>query len=269
LPLLAHLSARDLYAIAVGLVVLHCAAGLMLFGGAVADFLAGRTQGYAYLSAERNFGQDEAALRHTFEIGKEAFAERVVRRFEAIPAQLTVVAASVPLNLAAMALGIALWKGGFFSGRWRTFQLQRLAALCAGIAIPVLLALVWWVSSNGFPGALVAAAALMLSAPFDTLLAFAYAALAMAFFARGGCITERLAAAGRLSLTNYLMTSVILSAIFASWGLGWFGEVSRVQAFALSFVPIAAMLILSPIWAASQGQGPFERVWRSTARLLS
>ena len=71
------------------------------------------------------------------------------------------------------------------------------------------------------------------------------------------------------SLTNYLMTSVILASIFAPWGLGLFGEVTRTQAFALSFVPIAAMLVWSPPWTARLGQGPFERLWRAGARALS
>ncbi|WP_156454515.1 DUF418 domain-containing protein, partial [Erythrobacter sp. CCH5-A1] len=84
-----------------------------------------------------------------------------------------------------------------------------------------------------------------------------------------GAVTARLAAAGRLSLTNYLMTSVILSAIFASWGLGLFGEVTRWQAFALGLVPVAAMLLWSPLWLAKVGQGPFERLWRWLSRGLS
>ncbi len=269
LPFLAHLSARDLYAIAIGLVVLHCGAGLMLFGGGVADYYAGRFAGDAYLSAERDFGSDEAALRYMVNIGNEGFADRVARRIPNIPDQLTFVAASIPLNLAAITLGMALWKDRMLAGEWRTFMLQRLAAVCALIAILALLGLVWWVSSNGFPGALVGAAALLFSAPFDMLLALSYAALAMAFFAPGRPATRLLAAVGRLALTNYLMTSVMLAAIFASWGFGLFGEVSRSVAFAFSFVPIIAVLIWSPLWLRAFGQGPAERLWRGGARLLS
>ena len=62
---------------------------------------------------------------------------------------------------------------------------------------------------------------------------------------------------------------MILAAIFASWGLGLFGEVTRWQAFALGLVPMAAMLAWSPIWLARFGQGPFERLWRAGAGALS
>ena len=65
------------------------------------------------------------------------------------------------------------------------------------------------------------------------------------------------------------MTSAILAVIFAPWGLGLFGEVTRWQAFALGLVPIAAMLAWSPLWVAKLGQGPFERLWRAGAKLLS
>jgi uncharacterized protein len=65
------------------------------------------------------------------------------------------------------------------------------------------------------------------------------------------------------------MTSVILSAIFASWGLGLFGNVTRWQAVALTLVPVAAMLAWSPAWLERFGQGPFERLWRAGARALA
>ncbi|MEL6487337.1 MAG: DUF418 domain-containing protein, partial [Pseudomonadota bacterium] len=59
------------------------------------------------------------------------------------------------------------------------------------------------------------------------------------------------------------------AALFASWGLGWFGAVSRLEAFALSFLPIAAMLLWSPLWLSRFGQGPLERFWRGAARLFA
>ncbi len=268
LPWLAPLSSRALYAVAIGLVALHVGAGLVALGAAVVDFYTGRTMSDAALFAERNFGSDPGALERMVERGGEGLGERIARRAGSIPAQLVVVAGSLPLNLAAMALGMGLWKDRMLAGEWRTFRLQRIAAISALLALPALLALAWWVASNGFPAALAAMAALVLSAPFDTALGLAYTALAMAFFAPGGAVTRLLAAVGRLSLTNYLMTSLIFAAIFASWGLGLFAQVSRWQAFALSFVPGIAMLLWSPAWLPRFGQGPVERLWRATSHRL-
>jgi uncharacterized protein len=269
LPLIAHLGHRALFAVAVGLVAVHIGGGMVAFGSAVVDFQTGRAGSDAALFAERNFGLDPAAVQYTIDLGREGLGERIARRVGKIPAQLLTISGSLPLNLAAMVLGMGLWKDRMLAGEWRTFRLQRLAAISAICAIPPLLVLALWVADNGFPGALAGAAALVISAPFDTLLGLAYAALAMAFFSSGGAITERLATVGRLSLTNYLMTSVILAAIFAGWGLGLFGEVSRTQALVLSFVPILAMLGWSPPWIARFGQGPFERFWRTAAKILS
>ena len=269
LPLLSALSARALIAICVGLVAVHVGGGMVTLGSGVLDFYSGRTASDASLFANRNFGTDPAAVQYMLDQGKEEWGERIARRVDGFPSQMVAVGSGIPLNLAAMALGMGLWKNRMLAGEWRLFVLQRIAAICAIAAIPALFGLAWWVSNNGFPPSFVGSAGLILSAPFDTLLGVTYAAVAMALFAKGGGVSERLAAVGRLSLTNYLMTSIILAGIFASWGAGLFGEVSRTQALGFSFVPIAAMLVWSPIWQSLAGRGPFERFWRATSRLLS
>lgn len=269
LPLLAGLSARALVTVSLGLLGVHLFLGMALLGPSVAAWAQDRQGSDLLLWAERQFGRDPAVIAALLEQGREAFGERVLRRSLGIPAQMTALVAALPLNLSAIALGMGLWRGGMLKGEWRTFRLQRVAGLGALVALPGLLVLAGWLVSTAFPAALVGPVTLLLSAPFDMALAVSYAGLAMAFLGGPGAVTTRLASVGRLSLTNYLMTSVILSAIFASWGLGLFGEVSRWQAFALGLVPVAAMLLWSPLWAARIGQGPFERLWRTGARLLS
>ena len=269
LALLNSLSARALIAVCVGLVAVHVGGGMITLGSGILDFYSGRTASDAALFANRNFGNDPAAAQYMLDQGKEEWGERIERRIDGLASQMVAIGRGIPLNLAGMALGMGLWKNRMLAGEWRVFVLQRIAAICGLAAIPALFGLAWWVSSNGFPPSLVGAAGLILSAPFDTLLSVAYAAVAMVLFTKGRRISERLAAVGRLSLTNYLMTSIILAGIFASWGAGLFGGVSRAQALVLSFVPITAMLVWSPIWQRLAGQGPFERIWRTTSRFLS
>ena len=269
MPLLAGLTARALVAVALGLLLVHVALGLVALGPPLVAFYAGHGGADALLWAERQFGHDSPTILVLLEQGREGLGERVMRRSLAIPSQLATVAASLPLNLSAIALGMGLWRGGMLKGEWRTFHLQRLAGLAALVAMPGLLGLAAWLVTSGFPAPLVGPVALVISAPFDVALALSYAAVAMAFLNKNSGLVNRLAMAGRLSLTNYLMTSVILSAIFASWGLGLFGEVTRWQALALGLVPVAAMLAWSPPWVERLGQGPFERLWRTGARLLS
>lgn len=268
MPLLTGLSARALVSVGLGLLMVHLALGLTAFGSAMVEFYVNHSGTDALLFVERQFGHDPATIAKLLEQGHEDLAERITRRSLGIPAQITTLIAALPLNLSAIALGMGLWRGGMLQGEWRTFHLQRLAAGAGLVALPVLLGLAGWLVAEGFPAALVGPMALVISAPFDTLLGVGYAALAMAFLAQDGALTRTLATVGRLSLSNYLMTSVILAAIFAPWGLGLFGSVTRSQAFTLSFVPIAAMLVWSPLWVAKRGQGPFERLWRAGARLL-
>ena len=269
LPLLAGLSARALVTVAAGLLAAHVALGMIALGAPLLAHYTGPAGSDMLLWAERQFGRDPAVIAALLEQGREGLGERVVRRLAGVPGQMTALIASLPLNLAAIALGMGLWRGGMLKGEWRTFRLQRVAGLSALVALPGLLGLALWLERAGFAAALVGPVALVLSAPFDMLLALSYAALAMAFLNRDDGLAGRLAAAGRLSLTNCLMTSVILASVFASWGLGLFGEVTRWQAFALGLVPVAVMLAWSPPWVARVGQGPVERLWRASARALS
>lgn len=268
-PLLAGLSARALLTVAIGLLVVHVALGMVALGPALVDHLRHRIGSDALIFAERQFGRDPMVITMLLEQGREGLAERAVRRAGAIPAQMGVLIAALPLNLAAIALGMGLWKGGMLRGGWRLFWLRRLAGGCALVALPALLGLAAWLEVAGFPAALVGPVALVLSAPFDVALAVSYAALAMAFIKAERGLARRLAMAGRLSLSNYLLTSLILAALFAPWGLGLFGAVTRWQALALGAVPVAVMLAWSPWWAERFGQGPFERLWRAAARRLS
>lgn len=269
LPFFTLLSANALIASAVGLVALHVGAGFAMTGGGLWDWQAGRLGTDAVLFAEMNFGADPAAVQAMLDQGRESFGERLARRLGGLGSQLWAIAGSVPLNLAGIVLGMALWRNGLLKGEWRLFRLQRLAALCALAAIPTLLGLAWWVAGSGFPGVLAGAAALVISAPFDTLLGVAYAALAMALFAPDGSLTRRLAAVGRMSLSNYILTSVVLSALYASWGLGLFGTVTRSEALASTLIPAGLILLWSPLWLAHFRQGPLEWLWRRSAGLLA
>ncbi|WP_324072685.1 MAG: DUF418 domain-containing protein [Erythrobacter sp.] len=269
LPLLAGLSARALIAVSFGLVIAQFAMGMSALGAAFIVFHVKHSGTEALLLAERQFGHDPATIALLLEQGRAGLAERIIRQLGAVPSQFGALIAALPLDLAGFALGMGLHRAGMFKGEWRTFHLQRLAGLAALLALPALFALAGWLVSTGFPAALVGPVALVFSAPFDLLLAVSYAALAMAFVSRGTRVTRTLAAVGRLSLTNTVMTNMILGCIFAPWGLGLFGEVTRAGAFALAFVPIIAVLVFSPLWVAKLGQGPLERLWRKAAKALS
>jgi uncharacterized protein len=78
-----------------------------------------------------------------------------------------------------------------------------------------------------------------------------------------GRLTRRLAAVGRMALTNYLLHSVILTTIFYGYGMGLYGSVPRLGQMAFVAGMIGLQLAISPWWLARFRFGPVEWVWRS------
>ncbi|MEM7667185.1 MAG: DUF418 domain-containing protein [Pseudomonadota bacterium] len=220
---------------------------------------------------EMNYGTNAFGLEVTYARGEETLGERIDRRIARLPRTITVILANIPLNLASMLVGVAAWKSGLFEGKWSMTRLLLVGSMCVTTSVFALGYYASEASGSGFSGKVIAQNSLLLSAPFDLLLSFGYAVLMMALLsvARGRMPVRVLADTGRLWVTNYLMTSVILAAIFASWGLGLFGTVSRSEALLFSFVPIVMVLVWSPIWVRYIGRGPFERLWRGGSRLIA
>jgi len=75
-------------------------------------------------------------------------------------------------------------------------------------------------------------------------------------------LVNRLAAVGRMALTNYL-TQSICALIFYGLGLGLFGRVERIYHFSIVAAIWALQLWWSPIYLKRNKFGPFEWLWRS------
>lgn len=73
----------------------------------------------------------------------------------------------------------------------------------------------------------------------------------------------RCAATGRMALSNYLLQSLVMTSIFYGYGLGLYGQVSRVGQMAMAAALIGLQLWLSPWWMARFRFGPVEWAWRS------
>nr|WP_042201852.1 DUF418 domain-containing protein [Paenibacillus camerounensis] len=69
-------------------------------------------------------------------------------------------------------------------------------------------------------------------------------------------------AVGRLSLTNYLMQSVICTTIFYGYGLGLFGRAGILGGIGIVLVVYAAQLLLSPYYLEYFRIGPVEQLLR-------
>jgi uncharacterized protein len=96
----------------------------------------------------------------------------------------------------------------------------------------------------------------------DASLALGAPALAI-FYASSIALLGRLswlAPVGRMALTNYLLQSVICTAIF--YGLGYYGNVGAAIGLALTVGIFIVQLILSHLWMRRFPFGPVEWLWR-------
>jgi uncharacterized protein len=80
-------------------------------------------------------------------------------------------------------------------------------------------------------------------------------------------LINRLAAVGRMALTNYIMQTVICIFVFDGFGLGFYGELQRYQLYYVVFAICLIQMIYSPIWLRYFQMGPLEWLWRSLVYL--
>lgn len=67
---------------------------------------------------------------------------------------------------------------------------------------------------------------------------------------------------GKMSLTNYLMQSVVGGFIFYGWGIGAYAYLGHTFSFLTGIVLVVLQLFFCRWWLASHKQGPFEYMWK-------
>src|SRR5205085_1219240 len=148
---------------------------------------------------------------------------------------------------------------------WRAARLRRIAGAGLGVGGLATVAVLAWVMPRGFPPqAMIAAIDGWLMLP-HLAMALGYAALlvlaAPRLLATG--IGRRLQAAGRMAFSNYLGTTLVMTALFYGWGLGLIGRVGHGAQIPFVVLGWALMLAWSAPWLKRFRQGPLEWLWRS------
>lgn len=172
-------------------------------------------------------------------------------------------AETVGLMLIGMGLyRLKWWQGGFSVAHYR-----RVAVILIPVGWALGAVLAWLFHASGFsaPAFFFTDAARVLVAP---AVAIGYAAAIVAVVKSGALpgAVSRLAACGRMALTNYLMASILANLIFTGIGLNLFGELSRPEVMGVVLLIWAAQLLWSRPWLEHFRYGPFEWLWRSLAR---
>jgi len=164
-------------------------------------------------------------------------------------------------------IGAGLFKTGFFTLGWTTRAYASVIAFGYLVAAPVTAWIAWTIAASGFDAMVTHELSVWTAAP-RIFVALAHAAALMQLIRAGALrwLTERLAAAGRMALSNYVGTSVITMLVFAGFGLGLFGELQRYQLYFVVAGVWALILLWSKPWLARFQYGPLEWVWRSLVR---
>lgn len=169
-------------------------------------------------------------------------------------------------TLAYMLFGMAAYRSGMLTGAWEARRYRRWLLVCWGIALPAYVALAAYLVRDHFSLLAVTLAVMALATPIRPPMIAGWICLILLLARRGGALTGRFAAAGRMAFTNYLATSLICSTFFYGYGLGWFGYLSRWQLYLVVLGVWALILLWSKPWLARFRYGPFEWLWRSLAR---
>lgn len=212
---------------------------------------------------EQVFGQPPAAL-----LAREIAAYRgtwgnaVAWRWSQDAGPLAGLLANGPETLGYMLFGMAGLRGGFLTGAWPRRRYAWIAVVALGITLPCYALMAWRTIAHRFDVGEVVLEAFAVSSALRPVTVAGYAALLLLLLDPRGAMSIRVAAAGRMALSNYLACSLLFTAFFYGWGGGQFAHWSRAALYLLVPVGWAAMLGWSRWWLARFAHGPAEWVWR-------
>ena len=172
----------------------------------------------------------------------------------------------LPTTLGLMMVGAGLFRLGFYHGQLG----GKLYGLLVAVAVPCLIAIAlqaWQTVAADFPYpqsfGLYQIANTLLCLP--VALAYASLLILLGRFTLGRAALYPLACVGRMAFTNYLMQSLIMTAIFYGGRgveLPRFGQVNNAGLLPYVLAIWAGQLIASTVWMSLFRYGPFEWGWR-------
>jgi uncharacterized protein len=171
-------------------------------------------------------------------------------------------------TLGLMLLGMAALKSGFVTGGWPRGTYLRIAATCYLVGLPATAWIAFDIAQGGFDPVTTIRASELTAAPFRTLLMIGHASLFLWWIGRAplSWLGRRVAAVGRMALSNYVGTSLAMTLLFYGYGGGLFGRLGRAELYLVVPVVWLAMLAWSKPWLDRFHYGPLEWLWRSLSR---
>ena len=159
------------------------------------------------------------------------------------------IGAIAPLHLWIFPRTLGLFLLGAFI--WRSGVLRRTGELSGWFFVAGLAALI--ASIDAGPSL----------APVTLALGYGAIIIGAASTSLGARSLRWAAPLGRMAFTNYLMQSLIFSAVFYGYGFGLFGKLSVSAALGLGIMVYIAQVFASRWWLTHFNFGPVEWLWRT------
>lgn len=164
-----------------------------------------------------------------------------------------------------MLIGMALYRTGVLSARRSSREYVQLTVVLGLVGLGLIVTGVHFNVEAGFSYEYSASFGSLWNYFGSIALSVAYVGAIMLAVQRGilRWLQRRLAAAGRMAFTNYLMQTVLCTLFFYGHGLGYFGYLDRWQQALVVLAVWTILLVASPWWLARFRYGPMEWLWRS------
>jgi len=222
----------------------------------------------------------EYVLNEDFQMSTESGLDVILRNgtfFEAIPARLEVWLLSISLGVflqggfafAAFLLGVRLARSNFLSSPIDKSANSRLMkkGLVLGLPIQVIAATILLRNEQSAePYESIYLISLFASFVAAPLLSMFYLGLIRKLVEEQPHLVSWMKPAGKMSLTIYILQSVITSFIFGPWSLGLFQDLQTWQVFLLAIAIWLLLCYLAAQWLKRFSQGPLEKIVSSLTR---
>ncbi len=188
---------------------------------------------------------------------------------ESIPARIDIWTQTIALELliqgapvfVAFLLGLLAARKSALSSESKVLRLDLMIKYGLGLGLPIQIftGVIFMVNENSENRSeSLYFWVLVVSLIFAPLLSMGYIGLILKQLGKSGRWLMQLSFPGRMSLTNYILQSLVLSLIYGPWGLGLFQKIDFWKSFIIAILVWLSLLIASKLLLSRFSKGPAE-----------
>ena len=188
---------------------------------------------------------------------------------DSIPARIDIWTQTIALELliqgapvfVAFMLGLLAARKSALSSGSKALRLDVMTKYGLGLGLPiqVLAGIIFTVNENSINRSeSLYFWMLVVSLIFAPLLSMGYIGLVLQQLEKSNQWLMQLSFPGRMSLTNYIFQSLVLSLIYGPWGLGLYQKIEFWISFLIAILIWFSLLLISKFWLTGFSKGPAE-----------